>query len=85
MFLAKRRNIMQKPRPPQVSVKLAISEAILKHTHECMKDTLKNRDNMFPLGCSEIINAAVDKAYDDFAESEIGQLEAKLRLVNDSK
>ena len=76
---------MQKPRPPQVSVKLAISEAILQHTHECMKDTLKNRDNLFPLGSSEIINAAIDKAYDEFAESEIGQLEAQVRLVSDNK
>lgn len=76
---------MQKPRPPQVAIKLAISEAILKHTNECMKDPIKNRDNLFPVECSDIINAAIDKAYDDFAESEIGQLEAKLRLVNVTK
>ena len=51
-------------RPTRVAVKLAIAQAICDHT---IKQIGKNapKQEMFPLSASEILEEAIDKAYED--------------------
>tara|TARA_B100000035_G_C20871529_1_gene496407 strand:- start:479 stop:736 length:258 start_codon:yes stop_codon:yes gene_type:complete len=82
VFLAKRRNIMTKLRPPPVAVKTAITKAVLEYT-EKLADVDAPKHEHFPTGWHKIVEAAIDKAYDNYNSSELGKIETELeRLAN---
>ena len=51
-------------RPSRVAVKLAISQAILDHTTEQIGKNAPKQE-MFPVKANEILNDAIDKAYEE--------------------
>ena len=51
-------------RPTRVAVKLAIAQAICNHTIEQIGKNAPKQE-MFPLNASEVLNDAIDKAYEE--------------------
>ncbi len=72
---------MTKLRPPPVAVKHAITEAVWEFTQKLGHDAPKHEH--FPTGWHKVVEAAIDKAYDNYASSEMGNIETELeRLAN---
>lgn len=51
-------------RPTRVAVKLAIAQAICHHTIEQIGKNAPKQE-MFPVNANEILNDAIDKAYEE--------------------
>jgi len=74
---------MVKHRPPAIAVKVAISDAILKHM---VKKAEENSplSEMFPMDANNIIGEAINKAYDEYETSELARLEAAQQKIIDT-
>ena len=82
MIKAKRRNIMTKLRPSPVTVKHAITEAVWEYTQKLSEAEAPKHEH-FPTGWHRIVEKAIDKAYDNYQDSEMGKIENELeRLAN---
>ena len=70
-----------KKRPPMVEVKLAITKAVLDYTIK-----LNNEDastgRYFPDKWHEIVDRAIEQAYDDYPSSERGNIELQIEKIN---
>lgn len=74
---------MTKLRPPQVTVKHAITEAVWEYTQKIEEKANTRTDEHFPIGWHKVVEAAIDKAYDNYNNSEMGKIENELeRLAN---
>ncbi|MGI9398018.1 MAG: hypothetical protein ACR2OQ_01790, partial [Paracoccaceae bacterium] len=65
---------MVKHRPPAVAVKVAISDAILKHMLKKTEEGAPLQE-MFPMDANNVIGEAINKAYDEYEQSELARLE----------
>lgn len=73
---------MQKLRPPQVTLKHAITEAVWEYTQKLSENEAPKNEH-FPTGWHRIVEKAIDKAYDNYQDSEMGKIENELeRLAN---
>tara|TARA_R100001230_G_C5685550_1_gene194504 strand:- start:1998 stop:2228 length:231 start_codon:yes stop_codon:yes gene_type:complete len=73
---------MTKLRPPAVAVKVAISDAILKHMLKKTEEGAPLQE-MFPMDANNVISQAINECYDNYAESHMGNLDKELeRLEN---
>ena len=74
---------MVKHRPPAVAVKVAISDAILKHM---LKQTEEGAplQEMFPMDANNVIGEAINKAYDEYEQSELARLERAQQQIIDT-
>ena len=71
-----------KKRPPQVTVKHAITEAVWEYTQK-LSEAEAPRHEHLPTGWHRIVEKAIDKAYDNYTNSEMGKIENELeRLAN---
>ena len=72
-----------KKRPPMVEVKLAITKAVLDYTIK-----LNNEDasagRYFPDKWYEIVDRAIEQAYDDYPSSERGNIELQIEKINNA-
>ena len=74
---------MTKLRPPPVAVKHAITEAVWEYTQKINEKANTAKHELFPNGWHKIVEAAIDKVYDDYNGSELGKIETELeRLAN---
>ncbi len=74
---------MTKLRPPPVAVKHAITEAVWEYTQKINEKANTAKHELFPTGWHNIVEAAIDKVYDDYNGSELGKIETELeRLAN---
>ena len=84
MFLATRRNIMDtKKRPPMVEVKLAITKAVLDYTIKLNKENA-TEGRYFPDKWHEIVDKAIEQAYDDYPSSERGIIELEIERIDNA-
>ena len=74
---------MTKPRPPAVAVKVAISDAILKHMLKKTEEGAPLQE-MFPMDANNVICEAINKVYDNYAESHMGNLESELDRIENA-
>jgi len=74
---------MTKHRPPPVAIKVAISDAILKHMDEQIEKKAPLHE-MFPLCANNIIGEAIDKVFDEYGSSELARLEAEQQKIIDT-
>jgi len=76
---------MTKHRPPPVAIKVAISDAILKHMNEQIENKAPLHE-MFPLCANNVIGEAIDKVFDEYGSSELARIEAEQqKIVNTFK
>ena len=74
---------MTKLRPPPVAVKHAITEAVWEYTTKIGEKANTRPDEHFPTGWHKVVEAAIDKVYDNYNGSELGKIEVELeRLAN---
>ena len=74
---------MVKHRPPAVAVKVAISDAILKHMLKKTEEKAPLQE-MFPLDANNVIGEAINKAYDEYEQSELARLERAQQQILDT-
>ena len=74
---------MTKHRPPPVAIKVAISDAILKHMNEQIEKKAHLHE-MFPLCANNIIGEAIDKVFDEYGSSELARIEAEQQKIIDT-
>ena len=74
---------MTKPRPPAVAVKVAISDAILKHMLKKTEEGAPLQE-MFPMDANNVICEAINEVYDNYAESHMGNLESELDRIENA-
>jgi len=74
---------MVKHRPPAVAVKVAISDAILKHMLKKTEEKAPLQE-MFPLDANNVIGEAINKAYDEYEQSELARLERAQQQIIDT-
>jgi len=74
---------MTKHRPPPVAIKVAISDAILKHMEEQIENKAPLHE-MFPMCANNIIGDAIDKVFDEYESSELARLEAAQKKIIDT-
>ena len=74
---------MVKHRPPAVAVKVAISDAILKHMLKKTEEKAPLQE-MFPLDANNVIGEAINKAYDEYEQSELARLERAHQKIIDT-
>ena len=74
---------MVKHRPPAVAVKVAISDAILKHMLKKTEEAAPLQE-MFPLDANNVIGEAINKAYDEYEQSELARLERAQQQILDT-
>ena len=74
---------MTKHRPPPVAIKVAISDAILKHMEEQIENKAPLHE-MFPLCANNIIGEAIDKVFDEYGSSELARIEAEQQKIIDT-
>ena len=74
---------MTKLRPPPVAVKHAITEAVWEYTQKIDEKANTAKHEHFPTGWHKVVEAAIDKAYDNYESSEMANIEIELeRLTN---
>lgn len=71
---------MTKLRPPPIAVKHAITAAVLEHTKK-LSNTDAAKHEYFPNGWHKIVEEAVNKAYDNYENTEMGNIEVQLERV----
>ena len=74
---------MVKHRPPAVAVKVAISDAILKHMLKKTEEKAPLQE-MFPMDANNVIGEAINKAYDEYEQSELARLERAHQKIIDT-
>ena len=74
---------MVKHRPPAVAVKVAISDAILKHMLKKTEEKAPLQE-MFPMDANNVIGEAINKAYDEYEQSELARLERAQQQIIDT-
>ena len=74
---------MTKHRPPPVAIKVAISDAILKHMNEQIENKAPLHE-MFPLCANNIIGEAIDKVFDEYGSSELARIESEQQKIIDT-
>lgn len=74
---------MVKHRPPAVAVKVAISDAILKHMLKKTEEGAPLQE-MFPMDANNVIGEAINKAYDEYEQSELARLERAQQQILDT-
>ena len=74
---------MTKHRPPPVAIKVAISDAILKHMEEQIENKAPLHE-MFPLCANNIIGDAIDKVFEEYQSSELARIEAEQQKIIDT-
>lgn len=74
---------MVKHRPPAVAVKVAISDAILKHMLKKTEEGAPLQE-MFPMDANNVIGEAINKAYDEYEQSELARLERAQQQIIDT-
>jgi hypothetical protein len=74
---------MVKHRPPAIAVKVAISDAILKHMLEKAEKGAPLQE-MFPMDANNVIGEAINKAYDEYEQSELARLERAQQQILDT-
>ena len=74
---------MVKHRPPAVAVKVAISAAILKHMLKKTEEGAPLQE-MFPMDANNVIGEAINKAYDEYEQSELARLERAQQQILDT-
>tara|TARA_R100001440_G_scaffold59569_1_gene79328 strand:- start:254 stop:499 length:246 start_codon:yes stop_codon:yes gene_type:complete len=74
---------MTKHRPPPVAIKVAISDAILKHMNEQIENKAPLHE-MFPLCANNIIGEAIDKVFDEYGSSELARIETEQQKIIDT-
>ena len=74
---------MVKHRPPAVAVKVAISDAILKHMLKKTEEGAPLQE-MFPMDANNVSGEAINKAYDEYEQSELARLEAAQQKIIDT-
>tara|TARA_B100000902_G_C27143483_1_gene829912 strand:- start:62 stop:292 length:231 start_codon:yes stop_codon:yes gene_type:complete len=71
---------MTKLRPPPVAVKHAITAAVFEYTKK-LSNTDAPKHEYFPNGWHKIVEKAINKAYDDYENTEMGNIEVQLERV----
>tara|TARA_B100001113_G_scaffold353780_1_gene359815 strand:+ start:4283 stop:4519 length:237 start_codon:yes stop_codon:yes gene_type:complete len=72
-----------KKRPPMVEVKLAITKAVLDYTIK-LNDEDASAGRYFPNKWYEIVEKAIEQAYDDYPSSERGIIELELEKIDNA-
>ncbi len=75
---------MTKLRPPPVAVKHAITEAVWEYTTKINEKADTRPDEYFPTGWHKIVEAAIDKAFDNYNSSELGKIEVELDRIKNA-
>ena len=72
-----------KKRPPMVEVKLAITKAVLDYTIKLNNENA-TAGRYFPDKWHDIVDRAIEQAYDDYPSSERGIIELEIERIDNA-